>query len=362
MITRHSINESATVRDALERLNGLPGGMMTLFITDRHGRVLGTLTDGDIRRALLRGLTLENPALSAARTDFKSVKAADIDVAALAAYRAAGITLVPALAADGSLADIIDLSKSRTRLPLKAVLMAGGKGERLRPATLTTPKPLLKIEGKAIIDYNVEALAQCGIRDIYVTTRYLAEQLDEHFAAPVAGMQVHTVREEAPLGTIGAVALTPVAGADGDTLVMNSDLITTISFEEMYLLHRSRGADVTIAVVPYQISVPYAILSLDADDPTAVTGIEEKPSYSYYANAGIYIFSNKLLRTLSPTERCDATDLVDRAIAAGCRVTYYPIKGTWIDVGSPLDFRQAGELMRHHNAMNTQGSKTLEIT
>ena len=107
----------------------------------------------------------------------------------------------------------------------------------------------------------------------------------------------------------------------------------------------------TIAVVPYQVSVPYAILTLDEDDPTAVRGIEEKPAYSYYANAGIYIFSNALLRTLSPDERCDATDLIDRAIAAGLRVTYYPIKGTWIDVGSPVDFRQAGELMRHHNSM-----------
>ena len=326
---------------------------MTLFVTDREGHLTGTLTDGDVRRALLAGKGLDSPVAEAAHTAFRSVRLGNIDVAALRDYRAAGITLVPVLDAAGCLHHIIDLSRSRTVLPLRAVLMAGGKGERLRPATLTTPKPLLEIEGKAIIDYNIEALAACGITDITVTTRYLAEKIDEHFSRPVAGVQVRTVREDEPLGTIGAVALLESGEAEGNTLVMNSDLLTTISFEEMYLLHRSRGADATIAVVPYQVSVPYAILSLDPDDPDSVTGIEEKPSYSYYANAGIYIFSNALLSTLAKGERCDATELIDRAIAAGRRVTYYPIKGTWIDVGSPVDFRQAGELMRHHNAMNS---------
>ncbi len=353
MTERHTIDGKATLRAALARLNDLPGGVMTLFVTDSEGGVAGTLTDGDIRRAILKGATLESSVSEAARKEFKRVNADDIDVAALRAYRSAGITLVPVLDAQRRLVDIIDLSASRTRLPLKAVLMAGGKGERLRPATLTTPKPLLKIEGKAIIDYNIEALANCGISDIYVTTRYLAEQLDEHFSRPVAGVKVETVREDMPLGTIGAVALTDAAEGDGDTLVMNSDLITTISFEEMYLQHHERESDVTVAVIPYQISVPYAILTLDSDDPTAVSGIEEKPSYSYYANAGIYIFSNELLRSLRKDERCDATELIERAIAEGRRVSYYPIKGTWIDVGSPLDFRQAGELMRHHNAMNS---------
>ncbi|MCM1066043.1 MAG: sugar phosphate nucleotidyltransferase [Muribaculaceae bacterium] len=339
--------------EALARLNALSGGAMTLFVTDGDGHLAGTLTDGDVRRALLAGKGLDSPVIEAAHTAFRSVELGNIDVAALRDYRSAGISLVPVLDPEGRLHHIIDLTSSHTVLPMRAVLMAGGKGERLRPATLTTPKPLLEIEGKAIIDYNVEALAACGITDITVTTRYLAEKIDEHFSRPVAGVQVRTVREDVPLGTIGAVALLDSGEPNGCTLVMNSDLLTTISFEEMYLLHRSRSADATIAVVPYQVSVPYAILTLDPDDPDAVTGIEEKPAYSYYANAGIYIFSNALLATLVKGERCDATDLIDRAIAAGRKVTYYPIKGTWIDVGSPVDFRQAGELMRHHNAMNS---------
>ena len=343
------ISESRTLLDALDRLNRLSGTTMTLFVTDADGVVLGSLTDGDIRRALLRGATLESSVTVAMQGAFTALAAADSGAEAvekLRSCRRRGIMLLPRLDAEGRACELIDLRRTHTRLPLRAVLMAGGKGERLRPLTLDRPKPLLEIDGKAIIDYNIEALAACGVTDITVTTRYLAEQIEEHFAAPVHGVQVRCVRETEPLGTIGAVTLCGLPADDGGiTLVMNSDLLTTVSFEEMYLKHVASGADVTIAVVPYQVSVPFAVLELDGE---RVTGIAEKPSYSYYANAGIYIFGNNVLAMIETGTRTDAPDLVQRAIAAGAVVTYYVISGTWLDVGSPADFRQAGELMRHH--------------
>lgn len=343
----HIAGCSDTLLNALERLNALSGSAMTLFVVDGDGRLQGTLTDGDIRRGLLRGLPLDGPAIEAACRSFTALRPdGDDDVEVLRRCRQKGIILVPRLNADGRITEIIDLNTVRTILPLRAVLMAGGKGERLRPMTLSRPKPLLEIEGKAIIDYNIEALAAVGVRDIYVTTRYLAEQMAEHFARPVAGVQVRCVEETAPLGTIGSVSLVGLP-REGATLVMNSDLLTTISFEELYLKHRDSGADITIAVVPYQVAVPYAILTLEGE---RVTGLAEKPSYSYYANAGIYIFNNEVLHTLRADERTDATDLIERTIAAGGHVAYYPIKGTWIDVGSPVDFRQASELMRYRNS------------
>lgn len=348
MMHSNLISHTATLRDALQQLNSLPGRTMTLFVTDSLGHIIGSLTDGDIRRALLRGVQIDAPAAEAACRTFKAATGCEADVELLKQCREMGIKLVPLLDTDRRVTEIIDLSATRNRLPLSAILMAGGMGERLRPLTLTTPKPLLKIEGKAIIDYNIEALAAVGINNITVTTRYLAEQLDEHFATPVAGVNVKTVRENTPLGTIGAAALVDLP-ANGNTIVMNSDLLTTISFEELYLKHRDSGAVATIAVIPYQVSVPYAILTLDGEQ---VTGIAEKPSYSYYANAGIYIFNNDALRSLPTDRRTDATDLVEQIIADGGRVAYFPIKGTWIDVGSPTDFRQAGELMRHHHNFN----------
>ena len=350
-MNKHIIPSSATLLEALAQLNRLSGAEMTLFVTDSVGRVTGSLTDGDIRRALLAGRQLTDTVADAACRTFKAVGTERTDEATnlLRECRLKGISMVPRIDGEGRLVDILNLSRTRSLLPLSAILMAGGKGERLRPMTLTTPKPLLQIEGKAIIDYNIEALAAVGIDNITVTTRYLAEQLFDHFAAPVAGVQVKCVLEDQPLGTIGSAALADIP-AEGNTIVMNSDLLTTINFEELYLKHRDSGAEATIAVIPYQVSVPYAILTLDND---RVTGIAEKPSYSYYANAGIYIFNNRLLRALPLDRRTDATDLVEQIITRGGHVAYYPIKGTWIDVGSPVDFRQAGELMRHHRNLTS---------
>lgn len=344
----HIIEQTATIREALGRLNSLSGGKMTLFVVRDVDNpiVVGTLTDGDVRRAILRGVSLDDTVQCAMFTDFRSLHV-DIpgdEVDTYRRMRADGIRLVPRIDAEGRLIEMVDLDCFHTHLPLTAILMAGGQGERLRPMTLKCPKPLLKIEGKAIIDYNIEVLAACGINDITVTTRYLAEMIHDHFARPVAGVTVRCVTEDQPLGTIGAAALVPRRDS-GATLVMNSDLLTTVSFEDMYLRHRDTKADITVAVIPYQISVPYAILSVDGD---SVTGIEEKPAYSYYANAGIYIFDNSILDTLSPDTHTDATDLIEHSIEAGRRVVYYIITGTWIDIGTPTDFRQATELMRHH--------------
>ena len=350
-MNKYIIHSSATLLEALAQLNRLSGAEMTLFVTDSDGRVVGSLTDGDIRRALLAGRQLTDTVADAACHSFKAVgiERNDDAVNLLRECRLKGISMVPRIDGEGRLVDILNLSCTRSLLPLSAILMAGGKGERLRPMTLTTPKPLLQIEGKAIIDYNVEALAAVGIDNITVTTGYLAEQLFDHFATPVAGVQVKCVLEDQPLGTIGSAALADIP-AEGNTIVMNSDLLTTINFEELYLKHRDSGAEATIAVIPYQVSVPYAILTLDND---RVTGIAEKPAYSYYANAGIYIFNNSLLRALPLDRRTDATDLLEQIITRGGHVAYYPIKRTWIDVGSPVDFRQAGELMRHHRNLTS---------
>ena len=351
---RHLIHRHATLLDALRRLNELSGSTMTLFAVDDAGRVYGTLTDGDVRRALLAGISLDAPVREAMHTPARAVTAPAAGPDNVLRYkllREKGITIVPVIDSDDNIVDMVDLRATRTRLPLSAILMAGGKGERLRPMTLTTPKPLLRIEDKAIIDYNIEALAECGVSDITVTTRYLAEQIHEHFRLPVAGVQVKCVTEDKPLGTIGSAALVRVEG-DGNTLVMNSDLLTTVSFEEMYLRHIREDADITVAVIPYQVSVPFAIITTDGPQ---ITGIEEKPAYSYFANAGIYIFANRLLRSLPTDRRTDATDLIADTIAAGGKVVYSPVNGTWLDVGSPADFEQASQLMRHYNNLRGNG-------
>ena len=346
-IDSHIITRRDTLHEALKRLNMLSGSEMTLIVleSENNRRVVGTLTNGDIRRALLSGFDLDRHVGEAMNSSFRRLSATISDqVDTISEIRKLGITKVPVVDEEGRLVEIADLGADRTRLPLSAIIMAGGKGERLRPKTLETPKPLLEIDGKAIIDYNVEAMIRAGIKDITVATRYLAEKIYRHFENPIDGVTVKCVTETVPLGTIGAASLVK-REPQGNTLIMNSDLLTTVSLEDVYLKHRDTEADVTVCVIPYQVSVPYAILTTDGEE---VKGIDEKPSFSYYANAGIYIFSNDLLDTLRNDCRTDATDLISRAIATGRKVVYHVINGTWIDIGSHTDFKQAEELMRHH--------------
>lgn len=342
-MNRHIIPDTATLLDAITKLNDLSGGVMTLLVTDSEGRMTGTLTDGDIRRGLIAGAQPSTNVREIMHRSFKALRGDNNDINRLREFRRRGLRLLPCLDDMGRITGIVDTARTRSLLPLTAIIMAGGKGERLRPLTLTTPKPLLEIGGRPIIDYNIDLLRSHGIDDITVTINYLAEAIEQHFE----GTGVKCVRETTPLGTIGAAALVDHR-PDGHTLVMNSDLLTTISLEDMYIRHSSEQADITIAAIPYNLSVPYAILTTEG---TTVRGLEEKPSYSYYANAGIYIISNRLLARLDKDKRTDATDLIADAIATGCKVVYFPISGTWIDIGSHTDFKHAEELMRHHETM-----------
>lgn len=344
------IRGDASVLDALRRLNELSGRLMTLLVVDPDGRLTGTVTDGDIRRGLLRGVAVSDRVGDVAHRDCTMLPAdasAEVRMSVMRRARALGLRLLPVVDPSGKLADTVDLTATRTILPLSAVLMAGGLGERLRPLTLSTPKPLLEVGGRPIIDYNIENLARCGISDVYIMVRYMADRMREYFSAPRHGIAARCIEEESPMGTLGACTLAPLP-AQGCTLVMNSDLLTTIDLEEMYLRHVETRADATIAAIPYTSSVPYAILRTEGD---LVTDIAEKPTTTHFANAGIYIFSNRLLHTLPAGRRTDAPDFLLKAIADGCRVGYYPISGTWIDIGSPQEYAHANELMRHHRQL-----------
>ena len=220
---KYLIKADATIIEALNRLNALSGkSSMTLFVVDDNGKVLGTLTDGDIRRSLVAGAELHTSVSKVIHTDFVSLEDGNIDVREIRRMRKGKVTLVPCLAEDGTIVRLHDFSTQNSLLPVDAVLMAGGKGERLRPLTNDTPKPLLKLGGKCIIDYNIEALARNGVSRVNVTTNYLAEQLEEHFSRPVAGVKVNCVKEPCRLGTIGALSLVDDLQSDR-VLLMKTD-------------------------------------------------------------------------------------------------------------------------------------------
>ena len=252
--------------------------------------------------------------------------------------------LVPILDGDNHIVDIINLEKFKTRLPVDAVLMAGGKGERLRPLTEKTPKPLLPVGGKAIIDHNIDRLISYGVKHISVTVNYLKEQIEEHFAEPRGKVQVQTVREPKFLGTIGSIRF--VKEFYNDTvLVMNSDLFTNINYEDFFLHFKEHDADMSVAAVPYSVQVPYGIFKIE--ERRNITGLVEKPTYDYYANAGIYLIKKSALDLIPEDTFFNATDLIEALIAAGRKVIRFPLNGTWIDIGNPQEYKRANELINH---------------
>ena len=343
----NKILPSASLFGALEKLNALSGGIMTLLVVDGTGRLVGTLTDGDVRRALLRGDSMQSRVSDVMRREFRYLSAENPDNQAFLEMRQMGLRLIPLVDENGRLKGTIDTRQTRALLPIRALLMAGGRGERLRPLTLTTPKPLLKVGNKPIIDRNIAILAAYGITDVTASVNYLAEQFEEKFSEPCEGINVNVVREPFAMGTIGSASLLPEADPDGCTLVMNSDLLTSIRLDEMYNLHQRTRADITLAVTPYNVSVPYAIV--DMDDNGNVVGLSEKPSFSYFANAGIYLFSNRVLASLAKDKYRDAPDLIKEAIAQGKTVSTFLIDGTWLDIGSPAEYARACSLMLNTN-------------
>lgn len=337
----HLIKEGATVREALSRLNLLSGANMTLFVVDGEGRLVGSLTDGDIRRALAAGSSLDAPADGVCNRGCLRICGRGMRYEVAKEARRRCITLLPVVDPAGKVVQLIDMRGVKALLPLDAVLMAGGQGQRLRPLTLTTPKPLLPVGGKAIIDHNIEALASYGVDNIFVTVNYLKEQLQAHFA-PDGGCAVPgvcCVEEPCRLGTMGSLALVEGLRED-DVLVMNSDLLTNIDFARMFERHRSLEADLTVAVTQYKVDVPFAVVAHDGD---RVIGLQEKPTYNFLANAGIYIMKRSVADSIPGGEYLDAPDLIEQLIAAGRRVAYYPIEGTWTDIGNPDDYRAACE-------------------
>lgn len=343
-MNKHIISKEKTLLEALSQINSIGRGPLVLFVVDEDERMVGTLTDGDSRRALIAGASVNDKAEKVMHRDFNYMQVSDINnVQEIRHQKEMKMKLVPVLDDNKHIVDIIDLERFKTRLPIDAALMAGGKGERLRPLTEKTPKPLLPVGSKAIIDHNVDRLISYGIQHINVTVNYLKEQIEEHYQKPRNGVKIETVREPQFLGTIGSVKFVPSFYND-TVLVMNSDLFTNIDFEDFFLHFQQHEAEMSVAAVPYNVSIPYGILDLDGRN---IHGLIEKPQYTYYANAGIYLIKRRALNEIPDKTFFNATDLVEKLIAERKKVIRYPLNGTWIDIGNPQEYQKANELVNH---------------
>jgi NDP-sugar pyrophosphorylase family protein len=323
---------------------GFLSDKLTLFVIDENDKMLGTLTDGDIRRGLIAGKTIHQKVEDFMFRNFRFLNLNKINVDEIKILKRLFIKLVPVLNNLGQIVRIIDLSTTQTCLPIDAVLMAGGRGERLRPLTDTTPKPLLPVGNKTIVEHNLDHLSYFGIENIFISVRYLAEKIVTHLGnGTQMGLNISYVHEDKPLGTIGCISL--IKNFISDTvLVMNSDLYTNIDLEEFYDNFITEKADMAVATVPYNVDVPYAILEIEDNK---VTSFKEKPTYTYYANAGIYLFRKDMFRLIPQNQKFDVTDLMEKIIEAKHKVVKFPIIGYWLDIGKMEDYLKIQEYQKY---------------
>lgn len=336
---RHLIARGATVRQAMRRLDELAVDAV-LFLTDEQDVLVGALTDGDVRRYLLNGGAVDDEVQLAAFTNFKFVRQRDLSLRTLQDIRKKGILIIPVLDAAGRLVEIFNFRTRKSLLPVDAVIMAGGVGSRLRPLTNDVPKPLLPVGGKPIVEHNIDRLKAYGVEHLTISIKYLGQQLVDYFGdGRDRGMSINYVAEEEPRGTIGAIS--EIDGFTNDyVLVMNSDLLTTIDFEAMFLHCLDHDADMAVATIPYEVKVPYGVIEHDQE---LVTGLREKPTFTYYSNAGIYILKKEHVGLVPKSGRFGAPDLMKALYSAGKRVVHYPIVGYWLDIGKHHDYQKAQE-------------------
>ena len=336
-----------TIREALAKLDEFALKInLTLFVLDKNEKMIGTVTDGDIRRGLLSGNTINDSITKVMFTNFRYLEKDKNNVEKIAEFRKKEIAQLPVLDKEGKISDIFSFREKITLLPVDVVLMAGGVGERLKPLTDNLPKPLLPVGDKPIIEHNIDRLIRFGVDQIKISVRYLGEKIESYFGNGASkNIKISYLKEDKPMGTIGSLCLADHFEHD-TIIVMNSDLLTNIDFEGLYLQFKNDDAVMSVATIPYKINVPYAILEVEN---SSITSLKEKPTYTYYANAGIYIMRKEVLSYIPNDVRYDAPELLELLIEKGKKVTSYPILEYWLDIGKHEDYKKAQEDIKHLN-------------
>ncbi|MHA1598198.1 MAG: nucleotidyltransferase family protein [Alphaproteobacteria bacterium] len=344
VLDRFAVGADASMRDVLACIE--KNGEGVAVIVSGAGKFLGLVTDGDIRRAILANVDFEQPVsgfLDGKATGTPPLTAPD-------GTRHAELCLImdehlvrhlPIVDDAGKFVGLGLMSEiSRDpdpELPLRAVVMAGGFGQRLRPLTRDTPKPLLPVGEKPVIEHIIEKLRLSGIRKISITTHYQAEQIRDYFGdGSDWGVALDYTHEDEPLGTAGALALITDSGEP--LVVINGDILTTVDFRAMLEFHKETGAELTVGVRKYDFTVPFGVIEADG---ARVTKLEEKPSTALFINAGVYLLEPALLSQIPTGRQFHMTDLIEALLEDDRPVSSFPIHEYWTDIGQLKDYVQA---------------------
>ena len=332
------VSAEMCLREVMERID-LAGQGIALLVDDQQ-RFVRTITDGDLRRTILEGESLESKvSVVAPPTGGRSVTAS-VDTTwdeQLELMLHAQVRHLPLLNTDGTVAELASSEEYAPQLPMQAVIMAGGFGSRLRPLTDDTPKPMLPVGGKPLMQRTIEGLEKAGIKRINVTTHYLQEKITRYFGSGSRyGVELSYVAEDQPLGTAGAIRL--MDEISEPLLVMNGDILTNVDYRALLRFHQEHEAALTVAVRQYDFKVPYGVVEAEAG---RVRALREKPQFDFMVNAGIYLLEPSVRRYIPFRERYDMTELINTLLENGETVVGFPIMEYWLDIGKHDDFAKA---------------------
>ena len=343
-ITSFCILESSTIREAVSCIDDNTKGIA--LVTDVHGKLVGTISDGDLRRAWAEGLDLDasiSQLLSRKkRSEYPKPITAAVGTASLKLLEIMKrnvIRQLPLLDKEGRVAGLVTYEElvPDQALPVQAVVMAGGRGKRLLPLTKKTPKPMLKVGKSPMLELIVKQLKAAGVREVNISTNYKANKISKHFKdGKNFGVRVQYLRENEPLGTAGALGLLPVSKQP--ILLVNGDVLTRVNYRAMLAFHEEHKADITVAVQKYDVEIAYGVLETEGVD---VKRIVEKPKQLYLINAGIYLIQPSVHGLIAKDQPMDMPDLIQKVLDSKGRVVSFPIREYWLDIGNYANYRQA---------------------
>ncbi|HTB04906.1 MAG TPA: nucleotidyltransferase family protein [Bradyrhizobium sp.] len=339
LITRHSVSETTSI---FETIRVIGDGSQQVALVCRDGKLLGTATDGDIRRAILASVPLDSPISAVMNRSPITGQAGISNMAALMLMRRHSIHQLPIVDAEGNVTDVklIDDLAASPQSDHWVVLMAGGLGSRLKPLTDDIPKPLLRIGDKPILETVLSGFIKAGFGRFYISVNYKAEMIRDYFGDGTAwGVDIGYLEESERLGTAGALSLLPGRPTQ-PFFVMNGDLLTTVNFDQMLKYHCEHKAFTTVCVREHSITVPFGVVDFDGH---RLLGIREKPTQKFFVNAGVYLLDPGILDHLDANETVDMPTLIERTIAQGKSSVGFPLREYWIDVGRLDDLQRASD-------------------
>lgn len=332
-----TVAESATILDAIRTIDS--GGVQIAVVVNEAGVLKGVVTDGDVRRGFLRGLTPDAPLTEIINRQPMIIRPQDSLELVLRMARQQGLRQIPLVDDDGRFIDLRLTDPTQTSvLPNSAVLMAGGLGLRLRPLTDTLPKPLIQLAGKPILEIMLEKLVSQGLGQFFVSINYKADMIENHFGdGRKWGVDIRYLREQKRMGTAGALSLLPEK-PQHPILVLNGDILTSVNIAHMLDYHANLKAALTVGVFVHEQQVPYGVIEMNGN---YISKIREKPVMRHFISAGIYILSPDVLDIVGSNDALDMPDLIASLIARGQRVAAFPIREYWIDIGHHDDLLRA---------------------